>query len=74
MGDINKDYINFLARSLVYLKKNDKKESKELMEIYEPTTKLNSDYSNKLFEEFKNLMEKDEKTVIEKKIISLYKN
>ena len=74
MNDINKDYVNFLSRSLIYLNKTDKKESKELEEIYEPTTKLNSDYSKKLYDEFMDLMEKNKKTDIEKKIISLYKN
>jgi hypothetical protein len=73
MNDINKNYINFLTRSLIYLNKSDKKESEELKQIYEPTTKLNSDYSNKLFKEFKKLMEKEEKTEMEKKIISLCK-
>ena len=74
MNDINKNYINFLTRSLIYLNKSDKKESEELKQIYEPTTKLNSDYSNKLFKEFKKLMEKEEKTEMEKKIIRLCKN
>ena len=73
MNDINKNYINFLTRSLIYLNKSDKKESEELKQIYEPTTKLNSDYSNKLFNEFKKLMEKEEKTEMEKKIIRLCK-
>jgi hypothetical protein len=74
MSDINKDYVNFLSRSLIYLNKNDEKEKDELEEIYKPTTKLNSDYSNKLYEEFLNLIKKKNKTEIEKKIISLYKN
>ena len=74
MSDINKVYVNFLSRSLIYLNKNIKEEEKELEEIYKPTTKLNSDYSNKLFEEFNELLQKEEKTEIEKKIISLYKN
>ena len=74
MSDINKDYINFLSRSLIYLNKNIKEESKELKEIYEPTTKLNSEYSNKLFKKFTKLVEKEEKTEIEKKIVSLYMN
>ena len=73
LNDINKNYINFLTRSLIYLNKSDKKESEELKQIYEPTTKLNSDYSNKLFKEFKKLMEKEEKTEMEKKIIRLCK-
>jgi len=74
MNDLNKDYVNFLSRSLIYLNKKEEKESKELEAIYEPTTKLNSDYSNKLYEEFNNLIEKKDKTEIEKKIIKLYKN
>jgi hypothetical protein len=74
MSDINKDYVNFLSRSLIYLNKNDEKEQEELDEIYKATTDLNSKYSNKLFEEFNVLLQKEEKTEIEKKIISLYKN
>ena len=74
MSDINKDYINFLSRSLNYLNKNDKKEKEELYEIYAPTIKLNSDYSNKLYKKFLKLIGKENKTEIEKKIISLYKN
>ena len=74
MSDINKDYVNFLSRSLIYLNKNVKEEEKELDEIYKPTIKLNSDYSDKLYKEFLNLIGKKNKTEIEKKIISLYKN
>ena len=74
MSDINKDYVNFLSRSLIYLNKNDEKEKEELNEIYKATPDLNSEYSNKLFEEFRVLLQKEEKTEIEKKIISLYKN
>ena len=72
MSDINKDYINFLSRSLIYLDKNIKEVSKELKAIYEPSSKLNSDYSNKLFKKFTKLVEKEETTEIENKIISLY--
>jgi hypothetical protein len=74
MSDINKDYVNFLSRSLIFLNKNDKEESKELKQIYKPTTQLNSDYSDKLYKEFLNLIGKKNKTEIEKKIISLYMN
>ena len=72
MSDINKDYINFLSRSLIYLDKNIKEVSKELDAIYKPSSKLNSDYSNKLFKKFTKLVEKEETTEIENKIISLY--
>ena len=72
ISDINKDYINFLSRSLIYLDKNIKEQSKELEAIYKPSSKLNYDYSNKLFKKFTKLVEKEEKTEIENKIISLY--
>ena len=68
----NKDCINFLSRSLIYLNKKKEEEIEELNEFYKPTSKLKSDKSNKLYIKFKNLMEKTEKTEIEKKIISLY--
>ena len=72
MSEIDKDCINFLSRSLIYLDKNKKEEEEELNNFYKPTTKFDKDNSNRLISEFKNLMEKKEKTEIEKKIISLY--
>ena len=47
---------------------------KKKKKIYKPTIKLNSDYSNKLYKKFLKLIGKENKTEIEKKIISLYKN
>ena len=72
MSDINKDYVNFLSRSLIYLDKNIKEQSKELEAIYKPSSKLNYDYSNKLFKKFTKLVEKEEKTEIERKLVYLY--
>ena len=73
MDDINKDYVNFLSRSLNYLNKNNEKESEELEEIYKPTTKLNSDYSDKLYNEFMDLMEKKKKMKLKKKLFLFIK-
>ena len=72
MNEINEDCVNFLSRSLIYLDKKKKEEEEELNDFYKPTTKFDSDNSNKLFSAFKSLMEKTEKTEIERKIISLY--
>ena len=72
MKEINEDCVNFLSRSLIYLDKKKKEEEEELNDFYKPTTKFDSDNSNKLFNAFKSLMEKREKTEIERKIISLY--
>ena len=70
MDDINKDCVNFISRSLIYLDKKKKEEEEELNNFYNPVTKFRTD--DKLYREFKNLMEKNGKTEIEKKIISLY--
>ena len=72
MSDINKDCVNFLSRSLIYLNKKKKEEVEELNEVYMPTSKLKSYNSDKLYREFTKLVEKTEKTEIEKKIVSLY--
>ena len=74
MDEVNKDCVNFLSRSLIYLDKKKIEEEEELNNIYKPTSKFDSDNSNKLLSAFQSLMEKDEKlkTEIEKKIISLY--
>ena len=72
MSDINKDCVNFLSRSLIYLNKKKKEEVEELNEVYMPTSKLKSYNSEKLYREFTKLVEKTEKTEIEKKIVSLY--
>ena len=72
MDDINKDCINFISRSLIYLDKKKKEEEEELNTFYKPTSKCDSKYSDKLFSEFKSLIDKKEKTEIEKKIIALY--
>ena len=72
MDEVNKDCVNFLSRSLIYLEKKKTEEEEELNNIYKPTSKFDSDNSNKLLAAFQSLMEKTKKTEIEKKIISLY--
>ena len=72
MDEVNKDCVNFLSRSLIYLDKKKIEEEEELNNIYKPTSKFDSDNSNKLLAAFQSLMEKTKKTEIEKKIISLY--
>ena len=72
MSDINKDCVNFVSRSLIYLNKKKKEEDKEINEVYQPTSKLGPANSDKLYHEFKKLIEKTEKTEIEQKILSLY--
>ena len=72
MDDINKDCINFFSRSLIYLDKKKKEEEEEINNFYKPTSKCDSEYSDKLLSEFKSLIDKKEKTEIEKKIIALY--
>ena len=72
MNDVNKDYINFLSRSLLHLNKKKKEEIEELNKFYEPTSKLGSDNSYKLYQEFLKLMKKTQKTEMEKKLIYLF--
>jgi len=74
MNDVNKDYINFLSRSLLHLNKKKKEENEEINKFYQPTTKLGSDNSDKLYHEFLKLMEKPEKTEMEKKLICLFED
>ena len=72
LDDINKDCINFLSRSLIYFDKKNEEEKEEIDNFYKPVNKFNSNNSQKLFGEVKNLLSKKEKTEIEKKIISLF--
>ena len=74
MNDVNKDYINFLSRSLLHLNKKKKEEVEEINKFYKPTSKLDSDNSDKLYHEFLKLMEKSEKTEMEKKLIWLFED
>jgi len=59
-----KDSINFLSRSMIYLNKKKEEEEIELNEVYKSTSKVNLD---KLYNQFTKLIEKTEKTEIEKK-------
>ena len=72
MDDINKDCVNFISRSFIYSYRKKNEEEKELKQFYLPTSKLKSEISDLLFGQLQKLMDKNEKTEIEKKIISLY--
>ena len=72
MDEINKDCVNFISRSFIYSYRKKNEEEKELKQFYLPTSKLKSEISDLLFGQLQKLMDKNEKTEIEKKIISLY--
>lgn len=71
IDDNNKDYFNFLSRTLNYKDQEYDEKEEEVDDIYKPTRKLNLD---KLYDTFNNLVTKkeSEQTETEKKILALF--